>query len=103
VLTEDGTMIPGVNVENCSYGLTCCAERVALFAAMAAGQRIFPAMAIASDGGHAPCGACRQVIVELAADAVLYLVDTANGNSFQETSIDELLPHSFKLPPRSER
>ena len=100
VLAEDGTIYPGVNVENSSYGLTCCAERTALFAAVSAGQRKFLALAVATDGGHAPCGACRQVIVELAMDARLYLVDSANGNSFTETSIQELLPNSFRLPPR---
>ena len=99
--TKNGGLYPGVNVENSSYGLTCCAERVALFSAIAAGDTEFVALAIASDGGHAPCGACRQVIVELAPDATLFLVDSAADQQFHETNISELLPKSFKLPPRS--
>jgi cytidine deaminase len=99
-LADDGTIYAGVNVENSSYGLTCCAERIALFSAVAAGQRKFRAIAIATDGGHAPCGACRQVIAELAANAVLFLVDTSNRSPVKESSIDELLPQAFSLPPR---
>ena len=98
-LGADGRIFPGVNVENASFGLTCCAERVALFAGVAAGERQFECIAIATDGGHAPCGACRQVINELAPDAQIFLVDSARENQVTETSIDVLLPHSFQFPP----
>src|SRR5436305_1990648 len=68
LLTASGKIITGCNVENASYGLTICAERSAVCSAIAAGQRQFVAMAVATPGGHSPCGACRQVLVEFAPD-----------------------------------
>lgn len=94
-LSADGLLFSGVNVENASYGLTCCAERAALFSAVASGQRSIIALAIASEGGVAPCGACRQVIAELANAADIYLVDALRPEAVQTFSIDELLPHQF--------
>ncbi len=67
LLTDDGTVVTGVNVENRSYGLTNCAERSAVYAAVSAGKRVFTAIAIAtpdSDYPVSPCGACRQVLSE---------------------------------------
>ncbi len=69
LLTEDGTVITGANIENRSFGLTNCAERTAIFAAVSAGYRKFKAIAIATPTASypvAPCGACRQVISEFA-------------------------------------
>ena len=69
LLTEDGTVITGANIENRSFGLTNCAERTAIFAAVSAGYREFKAIAIATPTASypvAPCGACRQVISEFA-------------------------------------
>src|SRR5436190_1981366 len=66
VLAGDGKIYTGCNVENSSYGLTICAERAAVFAAVAAGQRRFEFLAIATSGGGSPCGACRQVLAEFA-------------------------------------
>ena len=66
VLTESGAIYAGCNVENASYGLTICAERVALCSAVAAGHRTLAAMAVATSGGGTPCGACRQFAAEFA-------------------------------------
>src|SRR5206468_4728052 len=66
VLAGDGRVFTGCNVENSSYGLTICAERAAVFAAIAAGQQRFELLAVATTGGATPCGACRQVLAEFA-------------------------------------
>lgn len=93
----DGSLFYGANIENASYGLTCCAERNAIFAAYSNGKRKedIKAIAIVSDGERigTPCGACRQVLVELLAkDTPIYL---SNGKDTMTTTIEELLPMSF--------
>jgi len=93
LLAEDGEIITGSNVENASYGLTICAERAAVFAASSRGIRRFLAIAIATDPGAAPCGACRQVLREFATDLPIHLAET-NGR-FRTTSLAALLPESF--------
>lgn len=93
LLAENGEIITGSNVENASYGLTICAERVAVFAACSRGIRRFRAIAIATDPGAPPCGACRQVLREFARDLPIHLAHT-NGR-FRTTSLAELLPESF--------
>ena len=85
----------GANVESASYGLSCCAERVAIFKALTEGLTDFSALAIASEGGVAPCGACRQVIAEYAANAVITLIDSNDPTLIKQTKIDELLPSAF--------
>lgn len=77
LLTADGRVIEGCNVENASYGLTCCAERTAVFRAVAEGIRDFTAMAVISDspGPASPCGACRQVLTEFNPDMRLILAN----------------------------
>ena len=100
VLGASGRIITGCNVENASYGLTCCAERVALFRAVAEGEQTFRALVLATENGGAPCGACRQVIWELSGDIPIVLVDS-QGRIVQETSSAALLPLPFdshKLP-----
>lgn len=97
VKTKDGELIPGVNIENASYGLTNCAERSAVFAAYSLGYRKedIVSIAIVSDGDllAAPCGACRQVLVELLnRDTPIVL---SNKKDYKVTNIDELLPMSF--------
>ncbi|HIR16018.1 MAG TPA: cytidine deaminase [Candidatus Onthosoma merdavium] len=97
VLLRDGVIVKGANIENASFGLTNCAERSALFAAYSAGYRKqdIKALAIVSEGAYlaAPCGACRQVIVELMEeDTPIYL---SNGKEVVSTTIKELLPMSF--------
>ena len=85
----------GVNVENASYGLTNCAERSAIFNAISDGERQFDLIAIASPGGVAPCGACRQVLHEFAPDIQILLIDTSGEKQVAELSLHVLLPHAF--------
>lgn len=97
ILTTSSKIISGCNVENASYGLTMCAERVAIGSAVAAGEKQFVAMAIATSGGHAPCGACRQVMVEFAPELPILLVDADDPAKVRETDLRTLLPERFEL------
>ncbi|MFK2903353.1 cytidine deaminase [Dyella ginsengisoli] len=101
VLTRDGRRFDGCNVENAAYGLCNCAERTALFAAVAAGCRPgdFAALAVVADtpGPVSPCGACRQVMAELCDQAMPVLLGNL-ASQVQETTVAALLPGSFKLP-----
>ena len=101
LLTRDGRRFSGCNVENAAYGLCNCAERTALFNAVAAGCRPgdFAALAVIADTDNpvSPCGACRQVMVELCDDAMPVLLANLHGDT-QQTSVAALLPGSFKLP-----
>ena len=94
VLTREGDTFEGCNVENASYGLTVCAERAALFAAVAAGRRRIAAIAVASGPGASMCGACRQVLREFADDETRVFLAAADG-TFRERRVDELLPDPF--------
>jgi len=99
MLVSDGTIFHGCNVENASYGLTICAERVALSSAIAAGHRRFKAMAIVAGGKNAPspCGACRQVLAEFCKpDFPVYFASAMNINKFKRMSLAKLLPETFK-------
>ncbi len=100
--TKDGKVFHGCNVENASYGLCNCAERTALFAAIAAGYRPgdFAAMAVVAqtDGPVAPCGACRQVMIELGTPALEVILVNLKGD-VRVTSADALLPEAFYLNP----
>jgi len=93
--TAAGTVHTGANVENASYTLGCCAERVAIFHALTHGARRFTHVVVATDTarGTAPCGACRQILVEFAPDAAVWLV-TARG-VVERTTVRELLPRAF--------
>ena len=93
---ESGRFFTGCNVENASYGLTLCAERSALAAAVAAGELRLTALVVASEGGVSPCGACRQAIAELAPEIEVVLIDVATGAA-SETTLRELLPRPFGL------
>jgi cytidine deaminase len=73
LLTNSGEIIMGANVESVSYGLTCCAERVALFKALTDGFRDFRAIAIVAPIAATPCGACRQLLAEYASEAVVWI------------------------------
>jgi cytidine deaminase len=101
LLTRDGRRFSGCNVENAAYGLCNCAERTALFSAVAAGCRPgeFAALAVVADTDDpvSPCGACRQVIAELCGDAMPVLLGNLRGD-VQQTSAAELLPGAFRLP-----
>lgn len=100
VLTRDGRQFMGCNVENASYGLCNCAERTALFSAIAAGcQRgDFAALAVIADVADpvTPCGACRQVMAELCHDAMPVILGNLHGVT-QQTSVAALLPGAFAL------
>lgn len=95
VLAEDGTVIAGCNVESASYGLTMCAERVAVFAGVARGHRRFTRVAVVTDtpAPTPPCGACRQVLWEFAPDAEVVLANLT-GTVVRYT-VRELIPHAF--------
>lgn len=97
LLTEDGQIVQGCNVENASYGLTICAERNAVFAAVAQGHRQFQAIALATVGGVTPCGACRQVLAEFCDDLPILILDVEQPHHVTETSLAVLLPGRFKL------
>ncbi len=97
LLTESGEIVCGCNVENASYGLTICAERVAFGTAVSLGHRRFQALAVATVGGHSPCGACRQVAVEFGGDLPVLLVDVDQPDRVVETNLRELLPSRFVL------
>lgn len=93
VRTGSGRIYSGANVENASSGLTVCAERVALWKAVSEGERHFQALAVITDTGATPCGACRQVLVEFEADLPVLVADTA-GHAWM-TSLAALLPDAF--------
>ncbi|MDB4671796.1 cytidine deaminase [Mariniblastus sp.] len=99
VLAEDGSIFAGCNVENASYGLTLCAERVAICNAVAAGQKSFQAVCVVSKNAVAPCGACRQFIAEFGLQTVVILVDAVSLKVRKESEIHELIPESFVFPP----
>lgn len=99
VLMESGRIYQAANVENASYGLTICAERVAIGYAVSQGERKILALTVATEEGASPCGACRQVLAEFAASSLeVYLV----GHDEKPTSplmLDDLLPHRFSIDP----
>lgn len=87
----------GCNVENASFGLTVCAERAAVFHAVAGGQQQFAMLVLASSGAAPPCGACRQVLAEFCPDLPILLVDVDQENRVTRTSLNDLLPNRFEL------
>jgi cytidine deaminase len=100
LLCADGTVFTGSNVENASYGLTNCAERTAVFSAVAAGHKDFVAMAVVADGDSMPypCGACRQVLSEFCREEFIVYVATADAlEEYEASCLGDLLPHQFKL------
>jgi len=101
LLTKRGEIIAGANVESASYGLTCCAERVALFNALTGGKTNFVALAIVArvPGGPMPCGACRQLLAEYAFNATICVADSRAVRSIKEFSVGELLPGAFLEVP----
>ncbi len=93
ILAENDIIISGCNIESSSYGLTCCAERVAIYSAIAQGHTKFKALALYTENGGSPCGACRQVIWDLCGDIPIYITDK-NG-TIEKTTSKELLPDAF--------
>ena len=94
LLTGDGEVIQGANVENASYGLTICAERAALFAAVSQGKQHFQAIVVSTTDGGTPCGACRQVLNEFNPHIKVITVDH-QGTVVHSTTLDKLLPSAF--------
>jgi cytidine deaminase len=101
LLTKSGEIIGGANVESASYGLTCCAERVALFGALTGGRKNFVAVAVVAraKNGPMPCGACRQLLAEYAPDAKVFVADSGNLKKIRVFTVRRLLPSAFVLVP----
>lgn len=97
LLTRTGKIISGANVESASYGLTCCAERIALFKALTEGEKDFVAVAVVApvDRGAMPCGACRQLLAEYAADAKVWTADSRAPKRIRTFTVRGLLPEAF--------
>jgi cytidine deaminase len=93
--TRSGRIFTGCNVENASYGLTICSERVALGKAVSEGERDFEVLAICASGAPAPCGACRQVLHEFSPGLVLLLIDPRKEQSVK-VDLSVLLPQAFQ-------
>lgn len=96
---DTGRIFTGVNVENASYGLTVCAERVAVLKAVSEGERRIVKIAVVSSSGEItyPCGACRQTLREFSKDAVIVLAGASGG--MERHTLSKLLPHSFNREP----
>lgn len=93
LLTRSGKVYTGCNIENASYGLTVCAERVAIWKAVSEGEREFVALAVVTADGVSPCGACRQVLAEFAPEMSVLIADP-QGVRWTATPL-ELLPGAF--------
>lgn len=96
VIDEEGRMFGGVNIENASYGLTMCAERVAVYSAIAAGAKRIHAVGLVTQSHQriAPCGACRQVLAEFCDPSVLVFTSSGEGTPHSWT-VGDLLPSAF--------
>lgn len=101
LLTSAGEIITGANVESASYGLTCCAERVALFRALTSGHRNIVAVAVTArlEEGPMPCGACRQLLAEYAPGAEVWIADSLAPEHVKTFTVVELLPRAFLKVP----
>jgi len=93
LLAQSGRVYTGCNVENASYGLSICAERVAVFKAGSEGERDFEAIAVVTEKGVTPCGACRQVLLEFGEGIQVIVADETGG--YRVFTLQELLPEAF--------
>ncbi len=94
LVTEDGSVYTGCNIEIASYSPTICAERTAIFKAISEGHKKIKSIAVVGDANPTyPCGVCRQVIREFGHDATVIIANSPED--YKEYTIDELLPHSF--------
>jgi len=93
LLARSGRIYTGCNVENASYGLSICAERTAVFKAVSEGERDFEALAVVTENGVTPCGACRQVLLEFGDDIQVIVANEAGGH--RVFGLQELLPEAF--------
>jgi len=94
LLSVSGEIYHGVNVENAAYPTSMCAERTAVFKAVSNGELAFSAIAIASESGGSPCGACRQALSEFGLETLVLVVDS-QGEVTLETTVGTLLPEAF--------
>jgi cytidine deaminase len=94
LLAESGQVYRGANVENAAYPTSICAERVAVFKAVYEGERRFAAIAVVTQNGGMPCGACRQVLAEFGLDTLVIVAD-GQGHITHEVPLAELLPGAF--------
>lgn len=95
LLGNTGRLYSGCNVESSSFGLTMCAERVALYKALSEGEREFKAIAVATtvEAFCPPCGACRQVLWDFAKDLIVLLV--SNSGNYEQHHLSDFFPHAF--------
>ncbi len=94
LLTGNNAVYTGCNVENASYSMSLCAERVAVGKAISEGHKSLKAIALSMTGSGSPCGACRQVLHEFNPSLQVYLADES-GNIHRETTLSELIPNAF--------
>lgn len=94
VRAKSGRTFSGANVENAAFPQTMCAERVAIFAAVTAGEREFDAIAVVTSNGGSPCGGCRQVMAEFGLETMVILADE-KGKVVRRLAVRELLPEAF--------
>jgi cytidine deaminase len=92
--TKGGRIFTGVNIENAAYPTTICAERVAMFTAVAQGEKEFEVIAVVTANGGYPCGGCRQVMAEFGLDTVVIIADET-GRVIEQTTVNGLLPGAF--------
>lgn len=97
LLTSDGEIFTGCNVENTSYGLCICAERTAICKAVSEGHQEFDAIAVAATPFATPCGACRQFIVEFGKQIEVICVDAKNPTHIKIWTSEQLIPENFKF------
>ncbi|WP_263704321.1 cytidine deaminase [Bacillus thuringiensis] len=98
LVTKEGKIYTGCNIENASYGLCNCAERTAIFKAVSEGERDFSYLVITgeTDGPISPCGACRQVIAEFCEPKMPVLLTNVKGDE-KEVTVEQLLPDAFSI------
>jgi cytidine deaminase len=95
VMSQSGKIYSGCNVENASYPVGLCAERVAIFKAVSEGDRELVALAVVTSNAGSPCGACRQVFSEFAADDAVIVLANARGNQRKKFTVKTMLPDRF--------
>ena len=93
--TKSGRVYTGVNIENAAYPTGVCAERVAVFKAVSEGELDFEVIALVTDNGGAPCGACRQVLAEFGLETQVLIAD-GSGRLIKSATVGELLPEAFQ-------
>ncbi len=93
--TRTGRVYTGVNIENAAYPAGICAERVAVFKAVSDAEREFEVIAVVTDNGGSPCGACRQVLAEFGLSTLVLIAD-GSGRLVKETTVGDLLPEAFQ-------